>query len=256
MATYLAFFAAGDFDIERGRAHGQRYYNAVSQRLGAVPARPTWRRSVAQSARITAWLEDELGDYPFATTGGLVTSLNPGFALENQSRPTYSRLPGPDDGRPRARPPVVRRLGLGRPVAGHLAQRGLRDLHGVPYAEAHRRAAHQPVAAPTYYDHYRGIRDRSGTPRSPARARRTIFASAIYDRGAMTLAALRNRIGNADFRRLLRRWVSVTTRAATPTRGVRGRWRSSVSGQRARRPSSTRGCATDVAAAEAPAFGL
>ena len=93
MATYLAFFAAGDFDIESGKAHGQRYYNAVSQRLGDR-ARETNMALLRKSAGITAWLEDELGDYPFATTGGLVTSLSPGFALENQTRPTYSPSPG------------------------------------------------------------------------------------------------------------------------------------------------------------------
>ena len=34
----------------------------------------------------------ELGPYPFSVTGGLVTSLKPGFALENQTRPTYPYL--------------------------------------------------------------------------------------------------------------------------------------------------------------------
>ena len=36
----------------------------------------------------------ELGDYPFDSTGGLVTGLNPGFALENQTRPTYPFVGG------------------------------------------------------------------------------------------------------------------------------------------------------------------
>ena len=38
--------------------------------------------------------ESELGAYPFESTGGLVTSLNPGFALENQTRPTYPFVGG------------------------------------------------------------------------------------------------------------------------------------------------------------------
>ena len=32
---------------------------------------------------------DSSGRYPFSTTGGLTTGLSPGFALENQTRPTY-----------------------------------------------------------------------------------------------------------------------------------------------------------------------
>ncbi len=129
MTTYLAFFAAGDFAVERGRAHGQRYYNAVSKRLGADQQRYAFGM-LRRSARVTAWLEDELGDYPFATTGGLVTSFDPGFALENQTRPTYPPWIHPSV--------VVHELAhqwFGNSVSvarwqRHLAQRGLRHLHG------------------------------------------------------------------------------------------------------------------------------
>jgi aminopeptidase N len=38
--------------------------------------------------------------------------------------------------------------------------------------------------------------------------RRDLWSNAVYVRGAMTLQALRSRIGNADFQRLLRRWVT------------------------------------------------
>ena len=92
MTTYLAFFAAGDFAVERGRAHGFTYYNAVSQRFSDFGTR-RGLAALRQSARITAWLQGELGDYPFATTGGLVTSLPVYFALENQTRPTYGGAP-------------------------------------------------------------------------------------------------------------------------------------------------------------------
>ena len=40
--------------------------------------------------------EGQLGAYPFSTAGGLVTSLEPGFALENQTRPTYPAVGEPD----------------------------------------------------------------------------------------------------------------------------------------------------------------
>ena len=91
MATYLAFFAAGDFTIEtRPRPRADLLQRRVSQRLSASEEAYA-HAMLRRSARITAWLEDELGDYPFATTGGLVTSFDPGFALENQTRPTYPR---------------------------------------------------------------------------------------------------------------------------------------------------------------------
>ncbi len=213
MATYLAFFAAGDFTIERGRAHGQTYFNAVSKRLGAYEETRALNQ-LRRSARVTAWLEDELGDYPFATTGGLVTSFDPGFALENQTRPTY--------------PPWIYRS----VVVHELAHQWFGDSLSVArwqdiwlnegfatymerrYAEAQggRSTSRWLHGA---YSSISGASDfweldiadpcSSGTPCSF----HLLFNGAVYDRGAMTLAALRNRIGNADFRRLLRRWAAV-----------------------------------------------
>ena len=81
----------------RGRARPPRRAALAGRRLAAAwPAtasgsRPGWLR---RTPRITAWLESELGDYPFESTGGLVTSLSPGFALENQTRPTYPFVGG------------------------------------------------------------------------------------------------------------------------------------------------------------------
>ena len=110
MAPYLAFFAAGDFRLERGTAGGTPYVLAVSERLTA----PQQRGALAlmrRTPRVLAWLEHRLGDYPFDSTGGLTTSLHPGFALENQTRPTYPYVGGAGAGlagRARARAPVVR----------------------------------------------------------------------------------------------------------------------------------------------------
>lgn len=212
MTTYLAYFAAGDFKIERGRAHGQTYFNAVSKRLGDFDQRRALGM-LRRSARITAWLEDELGAYPFATTGGLVTSFDPGFALENQTRPTY---------------PAWIYTGV---VVHELAHQWFGDSVSVArwkdiwlnegfatymekrYVEARggrstSRWLHQAYReVPSGADFWElDIADpcASGSPCSI----HLLFNGAVYDRGAMTLAALRNRIGKADFRQLLRRWVS------------------------------------------------
>ncbi len=206
MATYLAFFAAGDFAVDQGRAHGQRYYNAVSRQLGTGTLRAN-QALLHKSAGITAWLEDELGDYPFATTGGLVTSLDPGFALENQTRPTYSPNPGLTT--------VVHELahqwfGDSVSVAGWKdiwLNEGFATYMQFRYNEAHgRRTTNRTLHV--YYRYYRdddpSFWELEVTDPGPA----NIFSPAVYDRGAMTLAALRNRIGKSDFRRLLRGWVA------------------------------------------------
>ena len=75
----------------RAPSHGHEWYSAVSKRLPDN----TQHRAMSlmkRSSQIVAWIEDALGaDYPFSTTGGVATSLKPGFALENQTRPTYER---------------------------------------------------------------------------------------------------------------------------------------------------------------------
>ncbi|RHW27795.1 M1 family peptidase [Nocardioides immobilis] len=206
MTTYLAFFAAGDFRTERGRAHGQRYYNAVSTRLPATEeayALDMLRRS----ARITAWLERELGDYPFATTGGLVTSIDLNFALENQSRPTYPSWIYPSV--------VVHELAhqwFGDSVSVARWQdiwlnEGFATYMERRYAEAQGRQTTNRWLHVTY--RYLPDDDPFWNLDISDPGPQRLFDGAVYDRGAMTLAALRNRIGKADFRQLLRRWVTV-----------------------------------------------
>ena len=124
-------------------------------------------------------------------------------ATRSRPRPARSTPSRPVGGhrRPRDRPPVVRRLGQRRALAGHLAQRGLRDLGGVALG----RAARRP-------DDGAGVlaaRAHAGEPHQPLgpAARRTraargsCSASSVYIRGGMALEALRQRIGERDLPR-------------------------------------------------------
>ena len=201
MAPYLAFFAAGDFTIAQGV-----HRRAAVARRGLAAAQPGRRGGqhapdAARRPTVVAGLEKDLGDYPFSVVGGLTTSLNVGFALENQTRPTYPAVGGGYTSldRARARPPVVRRRRRRPAVARHLAQRGLRDLHGVALvARQHggRSAADDPRRL---LRQRRRRRRTSGRSSSPTRAPTKVFDDAVYGRGAMTLQALRNRVGDDDF---------------------------------------------------------
>ncbi|MDZ5623164.1 M1 family metallopeptidase [Nocardioides bizhenqiangii] len=213
MTTYLAFFAAGDFAVERGRAHGFTYYNAVSKGFSDFGTR-RGLAALRQSARITAWLEDELGDYPFANTGGLVTSLPVNFALENQTRPIYAGAPAIwllvhelahqwfGDSVSVAR---WRDIWLNEGFATYMEKRYV-EAHGGRSTSRwlHRFYRSEPSGS-AFWD--LDISDPCDST-APC-AIHDLFDLRVYDRGGMTVAALRNRIGDADFRRLLRRWVSV-----------------------------------------------
>ncbi|MFC5730680.1 MULTISPECIES: M1 family metallopeptidase [Nocardioides] len=207
MTTYLAFFAAGDFRIETGRTRsGIRYYNAVSDRLPAS-VRSRAVRILRRTSGITEWLQRQLGDYPFSTTGGLVTSLPVGFALENQTRPTYGSW---------IYPGVVVHEVAHQWFGDSVSVRRWRDIwlnEGfATYAEVFYAAGHGGPSVNTWLQ---GVYD--ATCRHPGSVfwrldlddpgASRVFHSAVYDRGAMVLAALRNRIGGTDLLRLLRTWV-------------------------------------------------
>lgn len=208
MATYLAYFAAGDFAVERSVTGGIASYNAVSKRL---PRRERQRamRVLGRTGEITAWLEDELGPYPFTDaggTGGLVTRLPVGFALENQTRPTYGSW-------------IYRSV-----VVHEIAHQWFGDSVAV----ARWRDIWLNEGFATYlearYDEHRG---RDTTDRWLRRNYRSygpahpfwklsiadpgpdrIFDEAVYVRGGMALAALRTVIGDQDFADLLQQWAA------------------------------------------------
>jgi aminopeptidase N len=205
MATYLAFFVAGRFEVRTGTAHGLPYHLAVSRDLPRRQRTAAMRGLLNTSATVH-WLSRHLGPYPFPQTGGVVTSLDPGFALETQTRPTYPRGV--------SRLLMVHELAhqwFGDSVSvRHWADVWLNEgsatfmeqlwneEHGGPSTSAWLRATYGslpegapfwelPVADPGPDD---------------------LFDWPVYDRGAMALAALRRRIGDADFAQLLRAWTS------------------------------------------------
>ena len=215
MVPYLAFFAAGRFRVASGTSGGLPWLVAVSERLGTAEQR-TAMDLMRRTPALVAWLQGVLGPYPFSTVGGVTTSLNAGFALENQTRPTYPYLGGGAG----AVATVVHELAhqwLGDSVAVSAWRDIWLNEGAATYAEwlydethggqtvAHRlRSEYAAIAADDpWWAHE--VADPCPTH---LRCIDSIFAGFVYDRGAMALAALRSRIGDAAFGQLLRRWVA------------------------------------------------
>ena len=206
MTTYLAFFAAGDFRIDRGTDRGRPWLVAASKALPRRALKSSMRQ-LRRTPQIVRALEDDLGAYPFSVTGGLVTSLSPGFALENQTRPTYPALNGGstsllvhelahqwfgDD----VAIDQWRDIWLNEGFATFMEQR-YTETHGGRSARAWLERVHAGI--PPQDDLWKvSVHD-------PGRGK--IFDFAVYYRGAMTLQALRNRIGDDAFWTLLRTWL-------------------------------------------------
>jgi aminopeptidase N len=204
MTTYSAFFALGRYDLEETSRAGLPSYVAVSQSLPSSE-RASAATSLRRTGAITAWLESRLGPYPFESTGGLATSQRIGYALENQTRPVYPGAPG--------RSLLVHELAhqwFGDSVSlvrwsDIWLNEGFATFMEVAYAERH--------GGPTAQQWLRGARsDQVGSAAfwrvdltDPGTRR--VFSDAVYQRGAMTLQALRHRIGERRFWLLLRTWT-------------------------------------------------
>jgi aminopeptidase N len=205
MATYLAFFAAGRFVVRHGGHGGLPWYVAVSRELPRS-TRDAALAGLLRTPQIVAWLQRRLGHYPFAETGGVVTGLDPGFSLETQTRPTYplgvsTQL-------------MVHELAhqwFGDSVSVHhwrdvWLNEGFATFMEQLWAEEHggpstRTWLHEAYADNPAVDSFWDLRVSSPGPGH-------LFDWPIYERGAMTLAALRQRIGHPAFDHLLRAWVA------------------------------------------------
>ena len=181
------------------------------------------QRSFARHGEILAFLANRFGPYPFNATGGIVDSEDRlGFSLETQTRPVYSQYAFLDqtDGDF----VVVHELAH-QWYGDSLTLRRWRDIwlnEGfATYAEWLWGAREGIATVQQQFDGlYAGIPPRSpfwdviiGDPGPDL-----LFDFSVYARGAMTLHALRARIGEAAFFTLLRRWARVQAGGLVTTR--------------------------------------
>ncbi|MGW8377423.1 M1 family metallopeptidase [Streptomyces sp. ODS28] len=207
-ATYLATLAVGKFDVVKDKtASGLPVINAYSKDLGANEGAA--RASVDRTAEVTEWLEQRFGPYPFNSVGGYVPSVDAGFALETQTRPFYGQN-------------AFSRGSNVSVVVHELAHQWYGDSVSVNnwkdiwinegfaaysqwlWSEDQNEGTAQELADYTY-----ASRDASDPfwkvkPADPGAGNE--FHSAVYDRGALALQALRNKIGDKDFFEILKGW--------------------------------------------------
>ncbi|WP_433266019.1 M1 family metallopeptidase [Actinosynnema sp. CS-041913] len=207
-ATYLAFVAIGQFEVRQSTApDGKPVLNAYSLNLGADDSAA--KASVERTPEVTEFLEENFGPYPFEAQGGVVAP-GIGFALENQTRSTYD--------------PAFFRRGSNTYVVAHevghqwfgdsVSVRTWRDIwlnEGfASYAEflwsEHVGEGTAQENAEFTYDSYPAESDFwQVLPGDPGAANQ--FHGAVYDRGALTVHALRVAVGDEDFFTILKQWT-------------------------------------------------
>ena len=163
-----------------------------------------------QTPKIARWLSGIWGPYPYKNIGGVVPNVDLGYALENQTRPVYGR--------------DMFRSGAARSLIVHelahqwfgdrVSVRRWRDIwlnEGFAMYSEWLWDAHTGDERPDHRLHrfYRVFEPASrfwdlhiGDP-----GPRRLFDDAVYVRGAMTVQAIRNRVGSRDFFDIARRWT-------------------------------------------------
>jgi aminopeptidase N len=205
MATYLATATIGKFDVRTGRTPGGTpIYVAVDPVLKDGNGVDVY----AVTAAATDYWSQVFGPYPFEETGAIVDDMpEAGFSLEVQSKPAYSAV--------RNETTIVHELAhqwFGDSVS--VAQwkdiwlnEGFATYAQWLWAEHQGpRSAHDSFLA----GYNSRPADSSFWQIEVADPQRdTMFASAVYQRGAMTLQALRERIGDTAFFKLLPAWTKL-----------------------------------------------
>ena len=201
MASYLATATTGRFKLRRSKVAGIPAWTAIDPKL----ERPS-RRAVRLLPAITRRLRSYLGPYPFSSTGVIVDSGFESYVLETQTRPLFGEAATPiimaheiahqwfgDSVTPERWSEIWLNEGFATWAEWDWKARG-RD-RGL------RRTFRSFYSAPASYALLWKV-----PPGDPGI--RKMFSFAVYFRGAMTLEALRQLVGDATVRATLRRWVS------------------------------------------------
>ncbi|MGW0826540.1 M1 family metallopeptidase [Streptomyces sp. NPDC002845] len=214
MASYVATIAIGRYDVTRSttKEGGLPVYVAVDPTQSSESSEEGGE-VLARIPEVMTWAEDTFGPYPFTSTGAIVDRPeDTGYALETQNRPVF---PGAPDTEllvhelahqwygNSVTPRTWRDMWLNEGFATY-AEWLWREEQGVETAQEIFDALYEG----DYYADRTDDEDIWSFPPADPPDAAHISGSPVYERGAMVLHKIRETVGDATFRALLRGWAA------------------------------------------------
>jgi aminopeptidase N len=202
MASELSMIAIGNYDVTRGvTADGLPNITAIGKSIDTRPGQGAVLNQI--TAQILQWESSSYGPYPFDSTGGILADVGVHYALETQSRPVYDQRTSKVDGDLLAHELGHQWFGDSlTPV--HWSDIWLNEGFATYSEWLYQEKFNGTPVAQTFANTYADEKDWSGKVADPGRDH--IFDDLVYNRGAMTLQALRTKIGDRAFLRVLTLW--------------------------------------------------